>query len=676
MFDDLDAYIAAPRITGLVLSPDGTRLACSVQTLSDDRAKYVTALWDVDPAGARDARRLTRSVKGESSPAFLPNGDLLFVSKRPNDDKAEPDDEKPADDEVSALWRLPAAGGEAVLVARAASGLDSVFVATDSGAIFVSRGVLPGNASGDGDRRKARKDAGVTALLHEVSPVRHWDHDLGPDYLRLFAVDPDGSDGSYRLRDLTPTAAQGLEEAGIAVSADGSRVAIGWRTQLGRGQEGRDLTLIDTATGDTRVLMQSQADAGEKHDYNEPAFSPDGRFVVCVDERDAEYDRAPTMTLRLLEVDTGESRDLLPNFDRWPSGPVFSADSRAVFFGADHGGQHPVFRVDVETGDVARLTAAGAYSELCVTPDGTTLFALRSSIDSPPAPVRLTTHEVDQQPVVLPAPGGIDGVPGQLIEIEATASDGVPVHAWLVLPQGASTAQPAPLCLWVHGGPLSSWQSWSWRWNPWLLAAQGYAVLMPNPGLSQGYGDEFVQRAWGNWGPVPFADLMAVVDVAVGRPDIDESATAAMGGSYGGYMANWIAGHTDRFKAIVTHASLWSLEHFTGTTDHPGSWAREWSHPLERRERFERNDPSRHLHAIRTPMLVVHGDKDYRVPIGEALQLWSDLVRRGIEAKFLYFPDENHWVLKPGNAKVWYQTVLAFLDHHVRGKPWVRPELL
>jgi dipeptidyl aminopeptidase/acylaminoacyl peptidase len=261
-------------------------------------------------------------------------------------------------------------------------------------------------------------------------------------------------------------------------------------------------------------------------------------------------------------------------------------------------------------------------------------------------------------------------------EITATAVDGVPLRAWLVLPDGATAEHPAPLALWIHGGPLMSWNSWSWRWNPWLLAARGYAVLLPDPGLSQGYGQEFIARAWRDWGPVPFADLMAITDAAAARADIDETRIAAMGGSYGGFMANWIAGHTDRFKAIVSHASLWALDYFTGVTDHAGEWLREWGHPVHEPERYERNSPHRHIAAIRTPMLVIHGDKDYRVPIAEGLKLWADLVWHGCDAKFLYFPDENHWILKPGNVKAWYATVLAFLDHHVRGLPWRRPELV
>ena len=169
---------------------------------------------------------------------------------------------------------------------------------------------------------------------------------------------------------------------------------------------------------------------------------------------------------------------------------------------------------------------------------------------------------------------------------------------------------------------------------------------------------------------------MAAVDAAEQRPDIDASRTAAMGGSFGGYMANWVATQTDRFAAIVTHASLWDLDSFIGTTDAAYYWEKEWGDPLRRPKRYEQNSPHRYADAVRTPVLVIHGDRDYRVPIGEALRLWYDLQKRGVPSRFLYFPDENHWVLTPGNAQVWYDTVLAFLAEHVHGDGWQRPELL
>jgi dipeptidyl aminopeptidase/acylaminoacyl peptidase len=185
-----------------------------------------------------------------------------------------------------------------------------------------------------------------------------------------------------------------------------------------------------------------------------------------------------------------------------------------------------------------------------------------------------------------------------------------------------------------------------------------------------------LRRAWGDWGPRVHADVMAITDAAVARDDIDAERTAMMGGSFGGYMANWIAGHTDRFQAIVSHASLWDLDAFSGTTDHPPVWEQEFGTPVEHPERYRANSPHLHAAKIRTPMLVIHGDKDYRVPIGEGLRLWRDLMLHEVDAKFLYFPDENHWILTPGNVQVWYRTIFAFLDHHVFGKEWVKPDLL
>jgi dipeptidyl aminopeptidase/acylaminoacyl peptidase len=208
------------------------------------------------------------------------------------------------------------------------------------------------------------------------------------------------------------------------------------------------------------------------------------------------------------------------------------------------------------------------------------------------------------------------------------------------------------------------------------MAARGYAVLLPDPALSTGYGLDMVRRGWGAWGVSPYDDLMRVTDAALERDDIDATRTAAMGGSFGGYMANWIAGHTDRFRAIVTHAGLWNLDQFGPTTDVSYYWRREMTP-----EMASANDPSAHADAITSPMLVIHGDKDYRVPIGEALRLWWDLSSRVSDAatsphRFLYFPDENHWILTPQHSAVWYRTVLAFLGVHVLGEPERVDELL
>ena len=695
-FHDLADFVAIPRVTALRLAPDGSWLAAAVQTLSPDRKKYLTSLWRIDTAGG-PARRLTRSAEGEASPRFLPDGSLLFTSKRP-DPGAGPARRDGAAAEVPALWLLPPGGGEARIVAALPGGVTAAEVARDAGSVVLSSPVLPAagheeadanSAADDARLRTERGDAGVTAILHESAPIRYWDHDLGPDQVRLFAVDPGqlneatGPGEEFAgLRDLTPEPGRALDDEAFELTPDGTSVITGWQLWHPAGQSHAELVMIDVATGKRRVLLSAP-----EYSFSGPRVSPDGRFIACSRETQSTPERPPDLTLVLLGVNgagaAGEvGRDLLPGLDQWPAEPAWAPDSRAVYFAADDGGRRPVFRVDPTDGQVTRVTGDdGAYTDLNPAPDGRYLYALRSAVDSPPTPVRidLTPQDPDTGaagPAVLVSPGAPLAVPGRLAEVQAAADDGQSVRAWLVLPDGASPDRPAPLLLWVHGGPMSSWNAWSWRWNPWLMAARGYAVLLPDPALSTGYGQEFIARGYHDWGTRPFADIMAVTEPVMARPDIDADRVAMMGGSYGGYMANWMAGHTDRFKAIVSHAGLWVLDQMFGTTDHPMFWRPQFGDPLTQPAMYEKNSPHRHIEQIRTPMLVIHGNKDYRVPVSEALRLWWDLSRYGVQAKFLYFPDENHWILSPGNAQIWYETVFAFLAEHVLGQGWVRPALL
>jgi dipeptidyl aminopeptidase/acylaminoacyl peptidase len=667
-FHDLQDFLALPRLTGLALSPDGSRLVTTVAQPDPERTRLRPALWEIDPAGARPARRLTRGATGESSPVFTPDGDLLFTSARPDPEGAQAQPDEPA-----ALWRLPAAG-EAHVVGTRPGGLAAPAVAREAGTVVATSMTLPGAASAeeDAERRKARRDRKVSAILHAGHPVRFWDADLGPDQPRLVVADLPG-EGPAQWRDLTPAPGGALVESEHDTTPDGRTVVAGWRLAESRGVTRSILVAIDVATGERRVLADDP-----EHEFGGPVVSPDGRQVVCWRESLTTPTSPPDIRLVVLPVAGGAPRDVAPGWDRWAGGPRWTPDGTALLVVADEGGRAPVFRITLADGSVTRLTGDdGAYSDVVVAPDGGAVYALRSSVDSPPAPVRLDPAAPAQRPVALPGPAAAPALPGTLTEVHATAEDGSAVRAWLVLPGGASAAAPAPLLLAVHGGPLNSWNSWHWRWNPWVLAARGYAVLLPDPALSTGYGRDFVARGWGEWGGAPYTDLMAVTDAALTRADLDPERTAAIGGSFGGYMANWIAGHTDRFRAIVTHASLWALDQFGPTTDAPHYWLREMTP-----EMAEHHSPHRAADAITTPMLVIHGDRDYRVPVGEGLRLWWDLVSRhdgdpdDLPHRFLYFPDENHWVLTPQNAVVWYDTVTAFLDHHVLGKGWETPDLL
>jgi dipeptidyl aminopeptidase/acylaminoacyl peptidase len=664
VFHDPHTFLELPRLAGLELSPDGERLVTTVTTPDRERTRFVTALWEIDPRGQRPARRLTRGAQGERAPAFTPDGDLLFLSARPDPD-SEPQDDPPA-----ALWLLPAGGGEAHLVGSRPGGVSAPSVAAEAGTVLVTSMTMPGAVTGEDDerRRTARREKKVTAILHSGYPIRHWDHDLGADQPRLLVADPK-SEGEWR--DLTPDPGLALRECHAEISPDGATVVTEWQVAESKASSRCSVVTIDVATGTRRALLDDPA-----FEFFQPHISPDGRTVAALRRRRSTPTTAVRVDLVLVPLAGGQPREPAPEWDRWPGEITWTSDSSALIVAADENGRGPLFRIPVTGGVVTRLTGDhGAYSNPRVAPDGRHVYALRNAVDAPPAPVRLDASAPDQQPVGLPGPANAPALPGTLAEIHTTASDGTGLRGWLALPHGAADA-PAPLLLWVHGGPLNSWNAWHWRWNPWLMVAEGYAVLLADPALSTGYGQDFVQRGWGAWGDAPYTDLLALTDAAQARPDVDGSRSGVMGGSFGGYLANWIAGHTDRFDAIVSHASLWGLDQFVPTTDVAYYWASEITE-----EMAARNSPHAFVDRIRTPMLVIHGDRDYRVPIGEALRLWYELLAQQEDPdnqphRLLYFPDENHWVLTPNHAALWYQTVTAFLARHMLGQPWRMPELL
>ncbi len=660
IFADLDAYVATPRVGDLAVSPDGARAVVVISAPAEDKTRYVDALWEVDVSGARAARRLTWDGHGSRGPVFTAAGDLLFLRRRS------------ADDTTSAVWLLPNDGGEARMVASRSASCSGVRAAATTDTFVLSSPVHPSAATEDDDDRirTLREESKVSAVLHSAYPVRHWDHDLGPATPHLFTGGV-AVDGGPQVRRLTASAGSALEEASYDISDDGEFVVTTWTVPGMLATSRTVLARIDTASSTMTVLVDD-ADA----DVGSPAISPDGTRVAFVRESLSTPDDAPRTTLHEYTFTDGAVADLAPAFDLWPRDPVWLADGSGIAVVADENGRAPIFVV--RNGSAQRLTDTdSAYSHVHACADGA-VFALEASYMQPPHPVRIDVETGEVSPLRLAE--DLPRPPGTLTEIETVAQDGHRVRGWLALPPGISEAAKAPLLLWIHGGPLSSWNTWSWRWNPWLLVAKGYAVLLPDPALSTGYGQDFVQRGWGRWGKEPFTDLMAITDAAAELPEIDGSRTAAMGGSFGGYMANWIAGHTDRFDAIVSHAGLWALDQFGPTTDVAYYWQREMSP-----EMAVENSPHLYVADITTPMLVIHGDKDYRVPVGEGLRLWFELLSEsGIPAddggetdhRLLYFPSENHWVLSPSHAKIWYQVVFAFLAEHVLGETVDLPETL
>jgi dipeptidyl aminopeptidase/acylaminoacyl peptidase len=662
-FADLAAFTALPRLTGLTLSLDGSRLVAVVQAPDAKGARYTSSLWEIDLAGGAPTR-LTQSDKGESAPAFRPDGSLLFVSSRPDVSGTGEDEDE------GALWCLPPSG-EPRVIARRGGGLGGPVVASGTGDVLLTGSRLTYSSDADdAERRKTRKDRKISAILHTGMPIRYWDHEVGHESVRLLLH----GDGQTDLRDLAPDATNELLETSYSISADGATVALTWRTRRPGGKCPYAVSVLDVASGKRSVLL-----AADDVEYFTPAISPDGSRVALGEDRDGAFDRP--LAGALLIVPVGEGDPVRAELgDLYPTEWAWSADSTALYVSGDLHGRGAVLVIDPATGSVERTLADDAvYSSLCPAPDGGAVYALRSAIDGPPHPVRLDPRTDRQVATRLTSPTPMPNLPGELVELSASAADGAGVHGWLCLP--AASDKPAPVMLWIHGGPFGSWNSWSWRWNPWVAVAHGWAVVLPDPALSTGYGQHWLDRAWPYVAAEVFADCEAVLDAALERPDVDASRVACLGASFGGYMTNWVAGHVDRFQAIVSHAGLYALDQQHKTTDAAQYKTGIFGEPSEHPEWYAANSPHNGTVGA-TPMLVIHGTRDYRVPVSEALRLWWDLVSgwdgepETMPHRFLQLTGENHWVLSPANAEIWYDALLGFCAQHVLGTEWTPSALL
>jgi dipeptidyl aminopeptidase/acylaminoacyl peptidase len=397
-------------------------------------------------------------------------------------------------------------------------------------------------------------------------------------------------------------------------------------------------------------------------------FSPDGKMIAAVrSTRSAKT--VVRATLVLLDLQ-GQARELARDWDRWPHPYDWTPDGRKLLVTADDDGIVPVFTIDAQSGTVEALTprdAGGSHADVHALPQGGFACSRSSLLDAPECYV----HDGRAGSAVKPLARLSNFTPAtQWAETESIttkSTDGATIQSWITRPKKAGKH---PVLLWIHGGPIGmSGDGWHWRWNSLLAVAQGYTVVQPNPRGSTGFGQEFIQGIWGNvWGGQCYKDLMAVTDAIEKRNDVDPTRIMAMGGSFGGYMTNWIGTQTTRFRCLITHASIVTMANFTGVTDHPAWWYLEMGgeNPYTHPDSYDRYAPIRHITKWKTPTLIIHGEQDYRCPIGEGLNLFEALQYHGVESELLVFPDESHWVLKPRNIVAWYSNVLGFVGRYMR----------
>lgn len=660
----IEQHIELRRVAEVACTPDGSWLAVTVQRLDRDKSRYVSDLWKV-PVDGSAAVQLTRGDSRDVAPCFARDGSLAFLSNRqPNEVK--PDEEA---DKRMQVWLLPAQGGEPQQLTDEPLGVEAFRFARAADRLIVLAPVLPG-VPPDQQRSRAseRRKHGPCARRLLRQPVRHWDHWLDDGaaseatHVIAYRAAPGGPAGT-RV-DLTPQAAREFAvDPEFDVTADGRLIAITRASPGADRCDDTDVWLIDTDSAAVRAVGTV---AGANCQW--PRFAPDGRTLSVVRSVRSPQ-QAPHPTLELIDVASSARTPCAADWDRWPMQPEWSLDGRTLLVCADDQGQTPVFAIDTRSSAVRRCVPAGAggtHGQVVPLPNGG-MAAVRSTLLRAPE-VSVFDAGLAGEPRQLALLSGFEPATWAVQEpLQAISTDGTPIHGLLIKPADASG--PLPLALWIHGGPMTmSGDGWHWRWNPLLLVAQGYAVALANPRGSTGFGQQFVQGIWGNvWGDQCYRDLMAFTDALCKRPDIDARRTAAMGGSFGGYMVNWIGTQTDRFGCLVSHAGIVNMAAFTGVTDHPPDWYLEMGgeNPYQDPQRFDRYAPIRTISQWRTPALIVHGERDYRCPIGEALSLFEALQYHGVESELLVFPEENHWVLRPRNVVAWYQAVLEFTGRHL-----------
>jgi dipeptidyl aminopeptidase/acylaminoacyl peptidase len=564
-------------------------------------------------------------------------------------------------------------------------------------------GSVSEEATCNANRIEAAEKSKVRAQIFTHLLYRHWNAYKEGKRSHIFIAEvPDTSSGAVIVagvrtpRDLTP----GDYDAPVfslggqddyAFSPDGQEICYASNHDKNpAASTNNDLWIVPVSGGPAKNIT-----ADNPASDSSPLYSPDGRYIAYRAQQRPGYE-SDRFRLMLYDRKTGEKKNLTEDFDRWVGTFVWTLDSKNVFFSAENAGGSLIYEANLDHSSWTRPVISGFNDDLDLTPDGKTLTFTRMSISGPVELYRAATEfsecEVywkDQKvpPVRYEVPGCQLSQPQPLTHVNDpvlsqvamsplesfwfTGAHGDKVEGFLVKPPNFEASKKYPVKFLIHGGPQGAWgDDWSYRWNPELFAAptastsSGYVVIMINFHGSTSYGQKFIDAINGDWGGAPFEDLMKGLDFAEKTyPFVDKDRECALGASYGGYMANWILGHTQRFKCIVTHDGMFNAESAWGTTEE--LWFNDWEFkgtPYDNRASYVKWSPHQYAKNFKTPTLVIHGQRDYRLDVSEGLQLFTTLQMEGVPSKMLYFPDEGHWVLKPQNSQLWYKTVNDWVD--------------
>ncbi len=648
-FEDM---MAIKRIGAPQLSPDGKWIAYDASTI-DLKANARHSAIGLIPAAGGTSKQITDGAKQDEGPAWAPDGKTIaYISNR--------------DSAAKQVWLYDVATATSRKLTSIEGGAGSVKWAPDGSAVvFVSDiypecGVDPACIKNKSDAESAVPTQArvITSLLY-----RHWKSWQSPTRSHVIYYPLNGSGA----RDLTPGAfdappfsLDGGDE--FEISPDGRELVYARNTDPHpETSTNTDLFLVPIIGGEAkRITTRRGADTS-------PKYSPDGRWIAWRSQSRASCE-SDLWELWLYNRATGQTSRLMPQFDNWVESFTWARDSKSIYFVAPEKAHAVIYRVPIISGIPEKLGGgAGSADAVAVSRDENTIYYTASSLATPSRIESMTKVQGGMRSIVLTHDN--DAVLSS-VALGATqdywyaGAAGAQIQSLIVFPPGFDKSKRYPAIVLIHGGPQGAWNdAWSYRWNPQMYAARGYVVFMPNPRGSTGYGQKFVEEISGDWGGKAFTDIMNGVDALAAMPYVDGNRLGAAGASYGGYMVDWLLGHTDRFKALVTHAGVYNLRSEYGVTEE--LWFPEWEFggaPWEKPDVYANWSPDNYVTNFKTPTLVSHGELDFRVPINQALELFTALQRRGIPSKLMYFPDEGHWVLKPQNSKLFYRTVLDWFD--------------
>lgn len=641
------------RVGAFDVSPDGLQ---AVFPVTEYDIKANTSTTDIHLLNIEEGttRQLTFSGR-EGSPVWSPDGNkIAFVSRR--------------HDGPGQIYLLDLRGGEAKKLTNLPVGVFSIKWFPTGDRIAFGANILP-EYEGDFDKLKElmeeKKNSKVTAKATENTMFRFWDRWLTDGYFpRLFSVEV----SSGKVTDLMPGTVNYFNMMGgvsYDISPDGRQIAVSMNsTEPPFDNLNYDIYLLPT---DGSGALDNITSDNPANDLS-PVYSPDGEFILY-GKQNIYHFYADKVEMVKYNRNDSSFTNLTKDIDLSCSGWKLSPDAKTIYFHAEHNARNAIFSIPSSGGEHTMIYGEGTNGNVSVAGSrGRELLFTHHSLDMPTEIFRTDNRGRNLTQLTQFNKERLEELNfGRVEDVTFKGANDADVQMFIVYPPDFDPAKKYPLVLMIHGGPHGVFgNNWHYRWNAHLFAAPGYLVALPNFHGSTSFGQDFAISIHGEHANQPFEDIMKGTDFMIEQGYIDETKMAATGGSYGGYMVSWIAGHTDRYAALVNHAGVYDL-HLQFASDYAGNRGYQYGGtPWENYEQLNEQNPSQFAHNFKTPMLVIHGEKDYRVPVAHGFLVYGIYKSMGLEARLLYYPDENHWILTPQNSIYWYEELHNWLERFLK----------